>query len=222
MTDETQPTPGAPETEPLDPAPYTPQDPPEPAEPAPKRQPRFDRRMILLGVLSGIVGVAILLLALMVFAPSIAPLKVGAVRDAATAREEDDVEDVAVRFAEALYSFNYRTIDADLDRIRDFSTGNFSRELEQVLGEVDVFKKAIVDARGESTGAVEGVDVRKIEDSTATARAFVVQTIRNKKNPEARQQFSAVELTLVKTSGGWKVDDVQQLSGAAPTAEEGQ
>jgi hypothetical protein len=197
---------------------------PEP-EPTPKpklkRVSRFDRRMILLGIGSGLVAVALLLLALMVFAPGIAPIKLGAVADATRLEQADEVEKVSIRFAESLYSFNYRTIDADLDAIRENSTGNFSRELEQVLGEVDVFKKAIVDARGESTGAVEGVDVREVGDNTASTRVFVVQTIKNKKSPKPRQQFSAVELTLVRTAQGWKVDDVQQFqTGAAGAPSE--
>jgi hypothetical protein len=87
-----------------------------------------------------------------------------------------------------------------------------------VLGEVDVFKKAIVDARGESRGDVEGVDVRSVAGSTATSRVFVMQIIRNKKNPTPRQQFTAVELTLVDTRDGWKVDDVKQFQSGAPGA----
>jgi Mce-associated membrane protein len=196
--------------------------PPEPALAPPAAKRIFDRRMILLGVGSGIAAVVVVLVALMLFAPSAAPLKVGAVADAARARQSEAVEKVATRFATSLYSFNYQTIDADLDRIRDDSTGGFSRELETVLGEVDVFKKAIVDARGQSSGEVEGVDVREIRDGTATARVFVVQSIQNKKNPQPREQFSAVELTLVRTSGGWKVDDVQQFQAGASGAAEGQ
>lgn len=178
------------------------------------------RRRLLLAA-AAIGGVIVVLLALMVFAPRIAPLKVGAVADAARAQEEADVEKVATRFATSLYSFNYRTIDADLERIRSDATGSFSRELESVLGEVDVFKNAIVKARGESTGNVEGVDVQEIDDGTATARVFVVQAIRNDKNPEPRQQFSAVELTLVETGDGWKVDAVEQLQTGGSGAPAG-
>jgi Mce-associated membrane protein len=221
LTDQTPDEQPAAEAAPLaasDPAPIAASAAPEPEAPEPAR--RLQPRAIGLGVATGVVAVALILLALMVFAPGVAPIKLGAVRDAQAAAEQTAVEDVATRFSEALYSFNYKTIDADLERIRDASTRNFSRELNEVLGEVDVFKKAIVDARGESSGTVQGADVREVDDDTATARVFVVQTIRNKKNPQARQQFSAVELTLVRTSAGWRVDDVQQLAGGAPGGEQ--
>jgi Mce-associated membrane protein len=226
MTDQNDTTPEA--TIPLptpEPAPVTPpvtEPVTEPVAEALPRERRIDRKMILLGIGSGILAVVVLLLALMVFAPGIAPVKLGAVADATKTKEAEAVEVVATRFSESLYSFNYRTIDADLKAIRKDATGNFSNELEQVLGEVDVFKKAIVDAKGESTGEVQGVDVRKVSGNTATARVFVVQSIRNKKNPKSRQQVSAVELTLVKTSDGWKVDDVQQFQTGAPADAGGQ
>jgi hypothetical protein len=219
MTDEprtepmpAEPTPGGLDPEPT-PEPMTPETvTPEAAAATPSTPEAggLDRRAIGLGIAGGALAISLLLLALMVFAPSIAPVKFGAVADAQRV-EQEEVEEVALRFASSLYTINYRTIDADLKKIRDDSTGNFSRELAQVLGEADVVKKAIVNAKGEMRGDVQGVDVREIAGGTATARVFVTQTIRNQKNPEPRQQFSAIELTLVDTSDGWKVDDVKQF-----------
>lgn len=230
MTDDL--TPKEPQTTPglvpdPDPAPAPADDPaPAPAdEPEQADEPkasRFDKRMIGLGIATGAVAVVIVLLALMVFAPGVAPIKVGSVAQAQRAAEERAVDRVAARFASALYTFNYRTIDADIEAIGADATGNFSRQLAEVLGEVDVFKEAIVEARGESVGQVQGVDVRSVEGDTASARVFVLQAIRNRKNPEPRQQLSTVELTLVRTATGWKVDDVQQLSAGTPGTLSGQ
>lgn len=208
-------------SEPTTPEPQSAEPEPEPVKepestdpPRPGR--RVDRRMIALGVVSGVAAMAVLALVLMVFAPSIAPVKLGAVADAERARRTSEVEEVARRFVTSLYTFDYRSIDEDVARIRADATGTFSRELEQVLGEVDVFKEAIIEAQGRSSGEVEALDIVELSGRTATARVFVVQTISNKKGPEPRRQFSAVELTLVETPDGWKVDDVRQIDAGDP------
>jgi hypothetical protein len=198
---------------------------PEPApeavtEPEPVVQEKeggLNLRVIGLGIGAGVVAVAIVLLVLMLFAPDSSPIRIGAAADAVRAREEAEIEKVASRFATSLFTFDYKTIDDDLEAIQSDSTGSFSKELNQVLGEVDVFKEAIVEARGESVGQVQGIDVREVGDATASVRAFVVQAIRNKKNPEPREQVSGIDMTLVKTPDGWRVDGVQQFLTGAPT-----
>lgn len=166
----------------------------------------------MLGV-AAVLAVFTVVLVLMVFAPSIVPVKVGSVADSAKVRDERAVEGVASRFATSLYSFNYRTIDADLRRIRADSTGNFSSTLTKVLGDLEALEKAILETRGESVGLVQGVDIREIVGDTATARVFAVQSMRTKREPKPRQQVVTVDLTLKRTSDGWKVDDIQQVAG---------
>jgi Mce-associated membrane protein len=123
--------------------------------------------------------------------------------------QERAVREVAGHFSLALVTFNYKTIDADLARITRDATGSFKGQLAKALGgEVGVFREALVKAEAQSTGRVWGTVVVSIGPHQAKALAFADQTIRNKDAPEPRTVSRRIELTLVRTSAGWKVDNV--------------
>jgi Mce-associated membrane protein len=130
------------------------------------------------------------------------------------ARAEADVRAVAGRFSLSLVTFNYKTIDADLARITKDATGSFKGQLSKALGgEVGVFRDALVKAEAQSTGRVWGTLVLGVGRREARARSFVDQTIRNKDAPDPRTVSRRIELTLVHTTGGWKVDNVDTREG---------
>lgn len=63
----------------------------------------------------------------------------------------------------------------------------------------------------EPESGVLGVVVSSVEGDTAIALAAVDQTITNAESPTPRTLRRLLELTLVRTSGGWKVDGVEIL-----------
>jgi Mce-associated membrane protein len=152
-----------------------------------------------------ILGVLVILLALMVFAPGILPFKVGAARTATKADTEADIERVSSRFARNLLTFDYRTLDEDLRRIAQDATGNFEREFEGV----SAVSGNVIEAKAVSKGEVQGVSVSSQTGDSAVALVFLRRSIDNEEQDEPRTQFQFLELTLVNTAEGWKVDDVQ-------------
>ena len=189
-------------TAPVEPPPAEPTvaiDPPAPAESRKPFMDGVDRRVPILAAISALLLIACALLAFKAFAPS----------QEAT---NNDIERVAKRFAKSLYTFSYKTIDEDINAIKADATGGFHNELETVLGKVDVFRKAIVDAKGVSTGEIIATEVREVADDSATVRVSVLQSISNTSTKQPRVQASSVELTLVDTDSGWKVDAVQRLT----------
>jgi len=145
----------------------------------------------------------------MAFAPSSAPIKTGNTRAAAQVNAQEDITKVATRFTGNLVTFDYRTLDSDLQRILKDATGNFQTQFHTALGgDINVFRRAIQQSQAQSTGDVKGTSVSSKDDNTATVLVFVSQTIRNKTHPAPRTELRLLELTLVKTPQGWKVDNV--------------
>jgi len=145
----------------------------------------------------------------MAFSPSSAPIKNSNTRAAVQATSQEDIAKVATRFTGNLVTFNYQTLDTDLQRILKDATGNFQTQFHTALGgDINVFRRAIQQSQAQSTGDVKGTSVSSRDENTATVLVFVSQTIRNKTHPAPRTELRLLELTLVKTPQGWKVDNV--------------
>ncbi len=157
------------------------------------------------GIVAIVLGVLVVLLALMLFAPGIMPLKLGAARTASNANTEQDIKAVAGRFAKNLLTFDYRRLDKDLDRIGKDATGTFEKEFSGV----SAISGNVVEAKAISKGETQGVSVTSRSGDSATVLVFLKRTIQNKSQTDPRAQFQFLELTLVHTSSGWKVDDVK-------------
>ena len=150
-----------------------------------------------------------ILFGLMAFAPQSAPIKNAATKTAAQATSQEEITKVASRFTASLVTFDYRTLDSDLQRILKDATGNFQTQFHTALGgDLNVFRRAIQQSQAQSTGDVKGTSVSSVDENTATVLVFVSQTIRNKSHPAPRTELRLLELTLVKSAQGWKVDNV--------------
>jgi hypothetical protein len=149
------------------------------------------------------------LFGLMAFRPNSAPIKSTATKAAVQATAEDDITKTSTRFTANLVTFDYRTLDNDLNRILKDASGNFRTQFHTALGgDINVFRRAIEQAHAQSTGDVKGVSISSRDSNTATVLVFVSQTIRNLAHPAPRTELRLLELTLVKTPQGWKVDNV--------------
>jgi len=168
----------------------------------------------VLAAATALFGVIAILLGLMVFAPSIAPIKLGATRLAAEAQADAEIEAVASRFARNFVTISYRTLDADFDRILRDATGSFRNRISQIP---DVIRDPYIESKGVSRGRVVDVAVLSRAGETATVRVVVSRTIQNEKTPTPRAVRHSLELTVVATAEGWKVADASQL----PTAPAG-
>lgn len=126
------------------------------------------------------------------------------------------VREVAERFTQNLITFDYRTLDSDIERIREDATGSFQGELDVAFGgDIDAFRQALREAKAQSSGSVLGSIVRSLEGDTAEVLVVADQRIQNDETPEPRTIPRRIELTLVETSEGWKVDRVAASGGLA-------
>lgn len=203
-----EPRPVAPSDSPNQPAP--PEEPEPPAEVPPAARP--DRRVPILLAATAVLLVTTILFGLMAFFPSVAPIKSGPARLAAKAQEEQRIITVARRFAKNFLTVDYRTLDNDFKRVTADATGKFKQQLGQVL---KLSRQQFTQRKATSKGEVTEVFVLSHDDDTAVVRAVVNRTISNArtKGPESGQQI--LDVTLVESSDGWKVDDLRQL-GAQP------
>lgn len=149
------------------------------------------------------------LLALMVFAPAAAPFRLGTTKAGYAAQRDLAIEKVADRFAHNLLTFDYRTLDANLQALAKDATGSYSRQIA-TLRKDSAIAGALSSKKATSTGTVLGQTVRSVRGDTAVVRVFMFRTVRNSSDKAAQQSVGTVDLTLVKTPNGWKVDTAQE------------
>lgn len=118
--------------------------------------------------------------------------------------------EVTAAFTEALLAYDHRDLDAALDRVAAVSTGSFAAEHRQRFdaGLAD----AIVDAEAVATADVttvllqvdpEGATATAVERTRATATAEVTVATAD----GSTTSTSTLQLALVRTADGWRVDD---------------
>jgi Mce-associated membrane protein len=126
--------------------------------------------------------------------------------DAATDRRAQVVQ-ASERFAVALTSYDYRHLDADFARVRAMSLAGFRDEYESLLGPQGA--DALRASKAVSVASVDkGPFVGSLTADEAHTFTIVQQKITNKDTPEARATSTRVELYLVRTARGWKIDRV--------------
>lgn len=129
--------------------------------------------------------------------------------EGADERRRLEVETSASAFLRSLTNFSAETIDRDVERIRGFAVGRFADELDQTFSAERI--QAIRDQNAVSTGRVETLFVQEIEDDTATLFAVVHETVDNDQTESPRQDTLRVELGMIETAEGWKVESLTLL-----------
>jgi Mce-associated membrane protein len=120
-----------------------------------------------------------------------------------------EVEATAAGFLLALTNFDAATIDNDVREIRSFAIGQFADEVDETFNAERV--AAIREGQATSTGKMRSVFVQELGEDTATVFAVVDGTTSNASSPAPRQDVLRVEVELIETEGGWKVNRVEIL-----------
>ena len=132
-----------------------------------------------------------------------------ALQDDTSTDRRDEVTQQAERFALALSSYNYRTIDRDLATVRRMGVGNFRYQYEQVLGG-DAFRKALSENEAVATAkVVKGPYLASLTDDDARTFTVLEQTLKGKGQAQPQTRRVRVESILVRTTGGWRIDWVE-------------
>jgi Mce-associated membrane protein len=111
--------------------------------------------------------------------------------------------------AQAILSYDHRTLDADFARAQQVITGQFKSEYETtttaVVRPTATEYKAVVKAEVTSAAVVRATSAR------AVVLVFVDQTTTSTRLDKAKRDSSRVRMTLVKEGGRWLVSEVDAL-----------
>ena len=124
-------------------------------------------------------------------------------------RSRDEIESVAHDFIDALTNFSADTIEDDVEEIQSYAVGGFADEVDRFFGEEAV--AAIQEADATSEGEIEGLFVQTIGDSSASVFALVSETVTNASLEESQTDTLRLEVELIETTSGWKVENVEVL-----------
>ncbi len=205
------------------PAPTTPVAPPRPTPPAPAASPVAARRPSrtnvnpLLAIATVVLLITTVIFGLMALAPSAAPIKTRSVQRAAAGNAEEAIRELASRFAENLLTYKYQTVDADFDRALRDATNEFASRPLATFGGLNLnrVKADIKSGRATSTVDVKGAAITSQDSETATVLVVATRTWDSNKRERPAHNVAVVELTLLNTSDGWKVDNASDPASAS-------
>lgn len=154
---------------------------------------------------------------LMALAPSAAPIKTRSVQRAAAGNAEEAIRELASRFAENLLTYKYQTVDADFDRALRDATNEFASRPLATFGGLNLnrVKADIKSGRATSTVDVKGAAITSQDSETATVLVVATRTWDSNKRERPAHNVAVVELTLLNTSDGWKVDNASDPASAS-------
>lgn len=107
------------------------------------------------------------------------------------------------------------TVDARITDLLDASTGTFARQAKSFFdsGNPPV-RQALVTAKAVEQGQIKSLQVEAVNGSTASALAVVDLAYKSAKITSLQSDVLRLNLDLVDTGSGWKVDNVTVLNGS--------
>jgi hypothetical protein len=170
------------------------------------------------GLLVGLTA-AVALLALVALAFTV----VGPLADARKTERLDDRREQALTQARTLalnlVSIDYKTLDRDLQRISESTTGKARADFDDKILKNDSYKQLVKDNEAVITSTIQRIGLEpcgKDDDAclrgdTANVLVFLDQESKNKLRPTPRVDRNRVLLTLVRKNDTWLVSDVRVL-----------
>lgn len=120
-----------------------------------------------------------------------------------------DVEEVAARFAANFVTYDYRTLDESLERIRDDATAKFGNEYERLFR--SSVSTLITETKAQSRGTVTDVFLGELDDEAANVLT-VLNVERQGISGRVPVAGTYLELDLVRSGGRWKIDNVTAIN----------
>lgn len=146
------------------------------------------------------------------------------VKATSSARSEDrfagrraDAVNEGRQLALNLVSLDYKTLDADLERISDSTTGEARQQFDERILSNDAYKKLVVENEAVITSKIQRIGLEQCgtEDAackrgdTAVLLVFLDQESKNKLRTTPRVDRNRVALTLVRRGERWLVSKVE-------------
>ena len=133
-----------------------------------------------------------------------------------TETEQAQVVRTATSFLTALTNFKGATIDSDVAQIKAFAVGDFSDQVDRFFG--PTARAALRKAKAESTGHVESVFVQSLSGDQSDVFAVVSETITNASSAAPKAQTVRIDMGMIDTASGWKVNRVDILQSPGQPA----
>jgi len=124
-------------------------------------------------------------------------------------RNRTAVLDTARRFVVQLTTYQSSTFERWRRDVLALATGKFHDDYGQLTG-AD-FQKTLLDRQAVSSGTVFRISIAGVGQDSATVIALVDVSTSNKDLKTPRVERNAIELSLVKTSAGWRIVDTSVL-----------
>ena len=125
-------------------------------------------------------------------------------------RDRTDVLGVSRRFVVALTTYDSSTLPTQRTTVLSMSSGQFRADFDKLTSN-PAFASALSTARATSSGKIVNLAVASATGGNATVLGVVDVTVSNKDLKAPRIDRQVIQMTLVNTSSGWKVDGVTVL-----------
>jgi Mce-associated membrane protein len=102
-------------------------------------------------------------------------------------------------------SFDYVTIDDDIEQIRNVTTGDLKQES---VDQLDQRRQQITDAQAVVNTTVVGAAVGEADDDSATVFAVIQSTQQTSASDQAQVQRYRVEIALKRVDGRWLLSGI--------------
>ncbi|HLW17886.1 MAG TPA: hypothetical protein VKV69_11065 [Actinomycetota bacterium] len=129
--------------------------------------------------------------------------------------DRTDVLALSRRFVVALTTYDATTLPTQRTTVLSMSSGQFRSDFDRLTSN-PAFASALTTARATSSGKIVSLAVSSVSSDSATVLGVVDVTVSNKDLKVPRIDRQVVQMTLVHTSSGWKVDGVTVLGKLSP------
>jgi Mce-associated membrane protein len=124
---------------------------------------------------------------------------------------DDEVRDSALlaarTYTTSLTTFDARTLDEDVERVRRSSTAEFAAEYDETIAGL---RETLDTQQTVSTGTVVGAGLESLEGSTASVLVAVNQQL-SSGGAEPRTEANRLRMVLERRDGQWLIADVERL-----------
>jgi hypothetical protein len=127
----------------------------------------------------------------------------------------ETVTSTARTFLVALTNFSADTIDEDVRKLRSFAVGDFATQVDDTFSPTRI--EQIKRAKVVSTSQVRSVFIESLDGDQAKVFAVVDEKVTNNVSSAPRTDVIRVELGMINTTSGWKVNSVDILQSPGAT-----
>lgn len=148
------------------------------------------------------IGIAIILIGLLA-------VSVFFFRSNAPEHDRNDALGLSRRFVISLTTYNESSLASQRTTVLSMSTGTFRSDFDRLTGAS--FADALHQTQASSQGKIVTLAVSSVSSDNATVLGIVDVTVSNKDLKTPRVDRQVIQVGLVRTSSGWKVDAVTVL-----------